>query len=139
MADPLDTIVDGCWLALRFGLCISSVPTAILRVEDGVYRLSLPYPGTGWKTYHALEAALVGATATGDWRADVATVLGVDQAWISGFLDGFAQEPEARTEPQYVQGYLAAEQLRTTRYRRQLPDRCEGVEPGRQKNCGHSQ
>jgi hypothetical protein len=41
----------------------------------------------------------------------------------SGFLDGFAQEPESSTGGEYIQGYLAAEQLRTARYHRDLPDR----------------
>ena len=63
------------------------------------------------------------SSGTGDWLSDVATVLGVEQGWISGFLDGFAQEPESSTDAEYTQGYLTAEQLRTTRYRRQLPDR----------------
>jgi len=73
--------------------------------------------------YHPLEAALLSARASGDWRADVSALLGVDQTWISGFLDGFAQEPENSTDPEYLQGYLTAEELRATRYRWQLPDR----------------
>ena len=70
--DPLQFITEGCWLALRFGLHISAVPTGNLRVVDGVYAL-----GAG-KTYHPLEAALVDVAASGDWRKDVATALGVD-------------------------------------------------------------
>jgi hypothetical protein len=50
-------------------------------------------------------------------------VLGVDAPWISGFLDGFDQRPESSTGAEYVQGFLTAEQLRTARYRRDLPDR----------------
>jgi hypothetical protein len=61
--------------------------------------------------------------ASGDWRQDVAMVLGVDAPWISGFLDGFAQEPESSTDCEYTQGYLSAEELRITRYRKNLPDR----------------
>ena len=38
MTDPLELITEGCWLALRFGMCISSVPTGNLRIEGGVYR-----------------------------------------------------------------------------------------------------
>ena len=37
---------------------------------------------------------------------DVATTLGVDAQWVSGFLDGFAQEPESSTDGEYIQGYL---------------------------------
>ena len=39
------------------------------------------------------------------------------------FLDGFAQEPEYSADGGYVQGYLTAQQLRTARYQRDLPDR----------------
>jgi hypothetical protein len=89
--DPLEVIADGCWLALRFGLRVSPVPTGNLRVVEGVYSL-----GAG-KTYHPLEAALVGVAPSGDWREDVATALGVDARWVSGLLDGFAQESESST------------------------------------------
>ncbi len=116
-SDPLEIITEGCWLALRFGLRVSPVPTGNLRVVDGVYWL-----GAG-QTYHPLETVLVDVAASGDWRKDVATTLGVDARWVSGFLDGFAQEAESATDGEYVQGYLAAEQLRIARYRRDLPDR----------------
>jgi hypothetical protein len=116
-SDPLEIITEGCWVAMRFFLHVSSVPTGNLRVEAGVYLF-----GEG-KTYHPLEATLPGITASGDWCQDVATTLGVDTQWISGFLDGFAQEPESSTDAEYVQGYLAAEELRTTRYGKELPDR----------------
>ena len=115
-SDPLDTITEGCWLALRLGMRVSPVPTGNLRVVEGVYAF-----GAG-KSYHPLEATLVGMAASGDWRQDVATLLGVDSQWVSGFLDGFAQEPESSTDGEYLQGYLSAEELRTTRYRRDLPD-----------------
>lgn len=52
----------------------------------------------------------------------MATALGVDQEWIRGFLDGFAQKPETDTDSEYIQAYLAAEQLRTAHFRRELPD-----------------
>ncbi len=115
--DPLEVITEGCWLAVRFGLRVSSVPTGNLRVEAGVYRL-----GAG-ATYHPLEAVLVDVAASGDWRQDVATALGVDAQWVSGFLDGFAQEEESSTGGEYVQGYVTAEQVRIARYQRDLPDR----------------
>jgi hypothetical protein len=63
---------------------------------------------------------LVGTAAGGQ---AVATVLGVDSQWVSGFLEGFAQEPESSTDAEYVQGYLTAEELRKARYRKHLPDR----------------
>jgi hypothetical protein len=116
MTDPLETITEGCWLALRLGLRVSPVPTGNLRVVDGVYIL-----GAG-KKYHPLEATLAGTASSGDWRQDVATVLGIDAQWVCGFLDGFAQGPESSTDAEYVQGFLAAEQLRTARYREDLPD-----------------
>jgi hypothetical protein len=115
--DPLEIITEGCWLAVRFGLHVSPVPTGNLRVVEGVYTF-----GAG-KTYHPLETTLVGTPAEDDWQQDVAAVLGVDAQWVSGFLDGFAQEPESSTDGEYLQGYLTAEQLRTARYRRDLPDR----------------
>ena len=115
--DPLEVITEGCWLALRLGLRVSPVPTGNLRVVEGVYNL-----GAG-KTYHPLETVLVGVVASGDWQKDVATTLGVDAQWVGGFMDGFAQGAESSTDAEYVQGYLTAEELRTARYRRHLPDR----------------
>jgi hypothetical protein len=115
--DPLDIITEGCWLALRLGLDVSPVPTANLRLVEGEYLL-----GAG-KTYHPLETVLVGVAASGDWLKDVATTLDVDAQWVSGFLDGFAQGAESSTDAGYVQGYLTAEELRTARYLRDLPDR----------------
>lgn len=115
--DPLEVITEGCWLAVRFGLRVSPVPTGNLRVVEGLYTF-----GVG-KTYHPMEATLAGTVASGDWQQDVATTLGVDAQWVSGFLDGFAQVPESSTGAEYIQGYLTAEELRTTRYRRVLPDR----------------
>jgi hypothetical protein len=109
--DPLEVITDGCWLALRFGLRVSPVPTGNLRVVEGVYSL-----GVG-KTYHPLEAVLVDVATSGVWREDVATALGVDAQWVSGFLDGFAQDPESSTDAEYVQGFLTAP------YQRDLSDR----------------
>jgi hypothetical protein len=115
--DPLEIVTEGCWLALRLGLRISSAPTGNLRVETGLYMLG------GRKTYHPLEAVLAGVAASGDWKADAATTLGVDAQWINGFLDGFAQEPESSIDGEYLQGFLTAEQLRTARYSKDLPDR----------------
>ena len=115
--DPLEIVTEGCWLALRLGMRVSPVPTGNLRVEGGVYWL-----GRG-KCYHPLEPALVDVAASGDWRQDAATALGVDAPWIDGFLDGFDQRPESSTGAEYVQGFLTAEELRVTRYRRELPDR----------------
>lgn len=118
--DPLEIITEGCWLAVRFGMRVSPVPTGNLRIESGTYSFGSVSPGS---RYHPLEAALVSATKSGDWRADVATDLGVDQEWIQGFLDGFAQKRETSTGGEYFQGYLTAELLRTTRFRHDLPDR----------------
>jgi hypothetical protein len=116
-ADPLAIIIEGCWLAVRFGLRVSPVPTANLRLVDGVYTFGAR------KVYHPLEATLVGTSASGDWRQDAATALGVEARWVSGFLDGFAQQPESSADGEYLQGLLTAEELRVTRYRRDLPDR----------------
>jgi hypothetical protein len=117
--DPLEIVTEGCWLALRFGLRVSPVPTGNLRVVDGGYGFG------GGKAYHPLEATLVGTPASGDWQQDVATVLGVDAEWVSGFFDGFAQRLESSKGAEYTQGLLTAEQLRVTRYRRDLPDLSE--------------
>jgi hypothetical protein len=104
-------------LALRFGQHVSAAPTENLLLAKGAYRLRVG------KTYHPLEAVLVGVAASGDWRKDVATTLGVEEPWVNSFLDGFAQRPESSTGAEYVQGYLTAEELRIARYRRDLPDR----------------
>jgi hypothetical protein len=98
--DPLEIITEGCWLAVRFGMRVSPVPTGNLRVEGGVYGL-----GRG-KSYHPLETVLVDVAASED-----------------GFLDGFAQQPESSTDAEYIQGFLCSEQLRTARYKKDLPDR----------------
>src|SRR6516165_1675205 len=68
----LEIITEGCWLALRFGLRVSPVPTGNLSIVEGVYTF-----GVG-KMYHPLEATLVGTPAAGDWQQDVETVLGGD-------------------------------------------------------------
>ena len=115
--DPLELITEGCFLGLRWGLRVSPMPTGNQRVVEGVYRL-----GAG-QIYHPLETVLVDVAASGDWRQDVATTLGVDAQWVNGFLDGFAQGPESSTDAEYVQGFLTAEQLRTARYQRESPDR----------------
>jgi hypothetical protein len=115
--DPLDIITEGCWLALRLGLDVSAAPTENLLLAGGAYRLGVK------KTYHPLETVLVGVAASDNWRKDVATTLGVEATWVSGFLDGFAQRPESSTDAEYVQGYLSAEELRIARYRKYLPDR----------------
>jgi hypothetical protein len=116
-SDPLEIITERCWLALRLGLDVSPILTGTLRIEAGMYGF-----GHG-KMYHPLEATLVSSEATGDWRQDAATTLGVDAQWVSGFLAGFAQEPESSMDGEYLQGYLTTEQLRTVRYRTELPDR----------------
>ena len=115
----MEIITEGCWLALRFGMRVSPVPTGNLRVVDGGYGF-----GAG-ELYHPLEATLVGTPASGDWQRDVAIVLGVEAQWVSGFLAGFAQAPETSTDAEYVQGYLTGEELRVTRYRMDLPDLSE--------------
>ena len=117
MTDPFDLIHEGCFLGFRLGLRISAIPTGNLRVEESVYMFA------SGERYHPLEAALVSVTAAGDWLTDVASTLGVEPAWVGGFLDGFAQQPETSADAEYVQGYLASEMLRTMRYRRELPDR----------------
>lgn len=89
MTDPFEIVHEGCYLGFRFGSEISPVPTGNLRVEEGIHM----FASVG--RYHPLEATLVGVTASGDWRADVATALGVDPEWGRGFLDGFARAGEA--------------------------------------------
>jgi hypothetical protein len=72
---------------------------------------------------HPLETILVGVAATGNWLEDVQITLGVSEEWIDGFLAGFAHGPDGGVNADYSQGFLAAELLRTTHFRRQLPDR----------------
>jgi hypothetical protein len=117
VTDPFEIVHKGCYLGFKFGYRISATPTGNLRVVEGGYGFA------AMKSYHPLEATLVGIMASGDWLADVATTLGVSSEWIRGFLDGFAQEPEASRDGEYVQGNLTAEELHMLRYRRELPDR----------------
>lgn len=120
MDDPLEIITEGCFLGLKFGMNISPTPTGNLRLVSGTYSFGTTSPGS---MYHPLEAALISGSATGDWRTDVAAILGVNQEWITGFIDGFAQESESSADADYIQGFLTAEELRVTRYRRHVPDR----------------
>jgi hypothetical protein len=115
--DPMAILIEGCWLAVRFGMHVSPLPTGNLRFEGGVYTFGAE------KRYHPLEATLVGTSASGDWRQDVATALCVGDQWLDGFIDGFAQKAESSTDGEYTQGFLTAEELRVTRYRSKLPDR----------------
>jgi hypothetical protein len=117
MTDPFEIVHEGCYLGMRFGFKISPTPTGNLRVEEGIYMFA------SLKSYHPLEATLICVTASGDWLSDVATALGVDPAWVRGFLDGFAQAGETSRGWDYVEGYQVAEELRMLRYRRELPDR----------------
>ena len=52
-----------------------------------------------------------------------ASLAALKKQYLPGFLDGFTQEPESSTDGEYTQGYLTAEQLRTARYPKDLPDR----------------
>jgi hypothetical protein len=117
MTDSFEAIEEGCFFALRCGLSVSAVPTGNLLVLDGIYMFSKK------GIYHPLETILHATVASGDWRADVRIVLGVEEEWISGYLDGFAQEPETSRDGEYVQGFLCAEMLRAKRYWRELPAR----------------
>lgn len=114
MHNPLDLINDGCTLALKLLLRVSDQPTGNLRTDGGVYGF-----GSG-PSFHALEAALVGTAVTGDWRADVASVLGVSPAWVQGFIDGFANTAETSTETDYMDGYSYGGGLRTRRFEKWL-------------------
>jgi hypothetical protein len=111
MTDPLARIEEGCYLAFRFMLRVSSKPTGCLEIREGHYGLRQRAGA-----YHPLESALIGEeVGTGDWKADAAARLGVTSAWIEGFLRGIAQAGEGSCDPDHVQGYLAAEELRQRR------------------------
>jgi hypothetical protein len=113
MNDPLEIIADACYLCFRFGLWASAtVPGNLRKSDEGFYYV----PVEEVTAYHPLEAALHCAdVCSGDWKEDAATRLAVSAAWIEGFIAGFAQAEEASTESDYVQGYLAAEELRQSR------------------------
>jgi hypothetical protein len=116
VTDPLALIDQACSLALRFRLRPSLTPTDCLEAGDGYYCFS-----DQAREFHPLQAALVAEPLRSpDWQADVATRLGVPATWVEGFLDGFAQTGETSADPEYVQGYLAAEELRARRFRRFL-------------------
>jgi hypothetical protein len=106
--DPLDRIDLCCYRALCFHLRPSLTPTDCLEVKNGGF-----YAFREDATIcHPLESVLLSEDAgPGGWLADVAAVLGVSAAWIVGFCDGFAKAGECYTDPDYIQGYLAAEEL----------------------------
>lgn len=115
MHNPLDLINEACSLAFKFMLKPSDQLTGNLRTDQGVYGFG------GSATYHPLEAALVGTDVTaGDWRTDVATVLGVSTSWVQGFIDGFAKTAETSTETDYMEGYSCGGGLRTRRFEKWL-------------------
>ena len=92
-------------------LRVSSTPTGCLEIREGYYGLRQRAGA-----YHPLESVLIGEEVeTGEWKADVTTRLGVTSAWIEGFLRGIAQAGEGSRDPDHVQGYLAAEELRQRR------------------------
>ncbi len=111
VTDPIEIIWQGCYLCLRLMLVTTTQITGCLRVSEGCYVLK---PDA--RAYHPLEAVLVGEDApTGDWRADAIARLGVEPAWFDGFLDGFAEAGEQSRNGEYIQGYVAAEELRQCR------------------------
>jgi|SRR5579884_2080538 len=110
MIDPFQVIEEGCYLMFRFGLRASTTITGnLITSEDRCYLVAVAEASS----YHPLEAALhCQDIISGDWKADVATRLGVSAAWIEGFIDGFGRASEASPDPEYVQGFLTAEELR---------------------------
>lgn len=114
--DPLDLIEKGSYLCVRFMMRASTTITGCLQLskDGGCYVLKKDPP-----LYHPLESVLIGQDIrTGDWRADVATMLGVSDEWIEGFIDGFALSAESLQKQDYLQGFLAGEEFRTARPRR---------------------
>lgn len=109
MNDPLEIITDACYLCFRFGLRVSARITGNLTKHgDGFYFV----PVEEVTACHPLEAALhCEDVLSGDWREDVVARLNVSGEWIAGFIAGFAQVGETSTQPDYVQGYLAAGEL----------------------------
>src|SRR5947209_15125697 len=113
MGDPLETVWEAAWVAEHLGYRITAAVTGSLRFQDGCYQC----PGV--VSLHPLEAALLGYEhGTGEWMLDAASCLGVEVAWLHGFLDGFARSPDCRGGPEYEEGYLAGGSLRTHRYPR---------------------
>lgn len=113
MKDPLDAIEDACHFALRMMMKPSTRITGCLNSENGCYLFA-----DGATLYHPLEAVLYNEDVmTSDWKADVATVLHVDAAWVEGFMDGFAQTGERSNDQDYIQGFLVGEIIRGRRRR----------------------
>jgi hypothetical protein len=125
--DPLAIIEDGCRAFICMGKQVSTTLTRSLCITDGCFLL----PGD---IYHPLEAALVGQdVVTGHWERDLAALLGVNAAWLQGFIHGFARSHEESGDQEYLQGYLAAEDLRN-RYERWFPALSQGGgQAGREK------
>jgi hypothetical protein len=79
-----------------------------LEIREGVYSLKQTA-----KDYHPLEAVLIAESVLSkDWTADVAAKLMVPSTWIEGFMDGFGHGSEKSNDQDYIQGFLAAEELR---------------------------
>lgn len=123
MTDPLERIWDACWVAVRMGLRITSTFTGPPVFQEGRYQ---PPPD---EPVHPLEVLLWTVEGcSGNFTQDVAKTLGVDVAWVQGFIEGLAQAGENSASPDYVQGYLVAECLRTQRFPR-IGDRLQRTEP----------
>jgi hypothetical protein len=114
MNDALEVIEESCRSLCFFVALYPSNSVGNLTIsEHGSYCLT-----DEATSYHPLEAALFGEAAkSGDWKTDVATLLGVEALWVEGFIDGFVEAGESSTNHDYVQGYLAAEELRQRRPR----------------------
>ena len=70
---------------------------------DGHYRFAAE------RVCHPLESVLLGQPRTAPtWQQDVAVLLGVDQDWVDGSLDGFAGVPSRSLSSAYDAGFLVA-------------------------------
>jgi hypothetical protein len=56
---------------------------------------------------HPLESVLLGEESSGDWRADVAKMLGVSQEWVDGFARGWANRPDDEVQAGIIDGVQA--------------------------------
>jgi hypothetical protein len=110
MTDPLDFIEEGCREFQFMGMKpITTIGGDLVATDEGYYC----FVADEKKVFHPLETVLAGEMIqSGDRMADAAARLGVTDAWLNGFIDGFAQGEAKDSDSDYLRGFLAADALR---------------------------
>jgi hypothetical protein len=112
-ADPCDDIVNACEQAIGHGYDLSD-QFSLVDVE-GRY-------ASQDRTYHPLEAVIVGNYINCPINYDIGYQLGVKPSWIDGFVDGYAAVDKSKEygtlrpgdllRKRYCSGYAAGVKIR---------------------------